>query len=117
MRKSSTDAEAKLWSILRSRQLAGYKFRRQHRVAGYILDFYCLKHRLAIELDGGQHADADAIQYDQQRTRHLAEVGVQVMRYSDIDMLKDSETISADILSKLEEDPHPDPLPAYRERG
>ena len=92
MRKSSTDAEAKLWSILRDRSLAGFKFRRQHPVAGYILDFYCVRKRLAIELDGGQHADSDAITYDQRRTNRLNEVGVRVLRFWDHDVRRDHQS-------------------------
>lgn len=64
LRKSETDAEVKLWTILHSRKLAGFKFRRQHRIAGYILDFYCVRCRLAVELDGGQHGDAAVVRYD-----------------------------------------------------
>ncbi|HEY3911414.1 MAG TPA: endonuclease domain-containing protein [Stellaceae bacterium] len=54
LRVFSTDAERRLWSVLRDRRLAGYKFRRQHPVGGYIADFACIERRLLIELDGGQ---------------------------------------------------------------
>jgi|GEM_PF-1018985 len=118
MRKSSTDAEAKLWSILRSRCLAGYKFRRQHRLAGYILDFYCIRRRVAVELDGAQHGDSEAIVYDVQRTGRLEALGVRVIRFSDVDLLKDTELIAEEIFRQVEDkNPHPNPLPAYRERG
>ena len=60
LRKNATDAERKLWSILRSKRMAGLKFFRQYSVGSYILDFYCPERRLAIEVDGGQHADVYA---------------------------------------------------------
>lgn len=55
MRAESTDAERKLWHILRDRKLGGFKFRRQHPVAGYIVDFFCLEAGVVVEADGGQH--------------------------------------------------------------
>ena|SRR5580704_5432228 len=73
LRKESTDAERKLWALLRDGQLNGFRFRRQHTIGGYIVDFACMKANLVIELDGGQHADADNAAYDAQRTLHLQE--------------------------------------------
>jgi adenine-specific DNA-methyltransferase len=55
LRRQSTDAEHLLWRLLRNRQIAGAKFRRQHQHGHYILDFYCVTHHLAVEADGGQH--------------------------------------------------------------
>src|SRR4051812_17571560 len=68
LRKSMTDAEKKLWYLLRDRRFEGYKFRRQYPVGKYIADFACTKHKLIIELDGGQHADR--VLYDQMRDRY-----------------------------------------------
>ena len=117
MRKSPTESETRLWSVLRSRSLAGYKFRRQHPIGGYILDFYCARRRLAVELDGGQHTDEDAIEYDRRRTQRLGGLGVRVLRFSDVDMLREPQVVADEILRVLEEkDPHPTPLPDYRER-
>jgi primosomal protein N' (replication factor Y) len=65
LRSQMTDAEQRLWWMLRSRQLQNYKFRRQHPVGSYILDFACAERRLVIEADGGQHADSA---YDADRT-------------------------------------------------
>jgi very-short-patch-repair endonuclease len=103
MRKHPTDAEAKLWSILRGRTLAGFKFRRQYQIAGYILDFYCARGRLAVELDGGQHADADAAEYDRRRTERLTEHGIRVLRFSDRDLLKETQLVAEEILRQLDE--------------
>ena len=66
LRKNMTLAEQELWKYIRKDQLDGSRFRRQHPVAQYILDFYCHDSRLAIELDGGIHDNADQMQYDQE---------------------------------------------------
>src|ERR1700683_3817982 len=91
MRKSPTDAEAKLWSVLRSRQLGGFKFRRQYPIAGYILDFYCVRKRLAVELDVGQHGEAPYVAYDSKRTHTLGELGVRIIRFWDHDVLQQAD--------------------------
>lgn len=69
MRSGMTDAEALMWKLLRNRRVADAKFRRQHPMGRFILDFYCDEKMLAVELDGGQHADA--IEYDQARDAWL----------------------------------------------
>jgi very-short-patch-repair endonuclease len=102
MRKQPTDAEAKLWSILRGRTLAGFKFRRQYQIAGYILDFYCARCRVAVELDGGQHTDPDSIEYDRRRTEKLGEHGIRVIRFSDRDLLKETQLIAEEIFRQIE---------------
>ena len=79
LRKNSTQAETWLWRQLRNRQLAGCKFRRQHAIGPYIVDFVCLEKQLVIELDGGQHQDQSS--YDEQRTRYLNSLGFQVLRF------------------------------------
>ena len=81
MRRRPTDAEIKLWQVFRLKGLADYRFRRQHRVSDYILDFYCAARRLAIELDGGQHGDPKQTEYDQRRTFALNRLGIRVLRF------------------------------------
>ena len=81
MRNAMTPAEAKMWGYLKSRQLDGRRFKRQHSFGGYILDFYCPAERLAIELDGSPHFDAEAIEYDRERDLFLACYGVLVLRF------------------------------------
>ncbi|HVU82475.1 MAG TPA: endonuclease domain-containing protein, partial [Rhodanobacteraceae bacterium] len=85
LRQSQTDAEALLWRHLRNAQL-GAKFRRQHRVAGYILDFASLERGLAIELDGSQHFDQVA--YDERRTASLESLGFRVLRFWNNDVFQ-----------------------------
>jgi len=79
LRANQTDAERRLWQLLRSRQLNGLKFRRQHPVGPYIVDFCCLEQRLIVELDGGQHADAT--RNDEVRTHWLSLQGYRVLRF------------------------------------
>jgi very-short-patch-repair endonuclease len=117
MRHQATDAEKKMWKILRDRHLAGFKFRRQYPIAGYIIDFYCVRARLGIELDGGQHLDPEARRYDERRTDKIAAEGARILRFWDDDVLKHPEVVSDAIYDALtDEEPSPHPLPEYRER-
>src|ERR1044071_2882589 len=88
MRREPTEAERKLWQILRNRGLGGFKFRRQAPVAGFVLDFYCEAASLCIELDGDQHGEAEAVEYDEGRTRRLSELRIRVVRFSDREVLR-----------------------------
>lgn len=91
MRGRMTDAEALLWMLLRNRRIAGAKFRRQHPVGRYILDFYCVEKQLGVELDGGQHGDEAA--YDQRRDDWLRGKGIQVLRFWNNQMLAETEAV------------------------
>lgn len=102
LRINRTEAETHLWHFLRARRLGGYKFRRQHPIGNYILDFYCSEKKLAIELDGGQHAHEDRSIYDQNRTDILTGMGVKVIRYWDHELFLNIEGIIEDILRELE---------------
>lgn len=97
-RKKQTDAEKLLWSKLRNKKL-GYKFRRQYPIAGYILDFYCVEEKIAIELDGSQHRDNK--EYDDERTNILQGYGVTVLRFWDNDLLRNTDTVLERILEYL----------------
>jgi very-short-patch-repair endonuclease len=98
MRREMTDAERKLWFLLRERRLAGAKFRRQAPVGPYIADFVCLRRKVIVEADGGQHIDSSK---DAVRDRWLAREGYRVVRYSNIDILKNPEGVLTDLLSRL----------------
>lgn len=97
LRKDPTDAERRLWSILRSRQMAGLKFFRQYGIGPYIVDFYCPEQRLAIEVDGGQHADVRGQEHDAKRERYLRELNIRVIRFWDNDVLQNIEAIGQKI--------------------
>jgi len=103
LRKNQTPAESLLWSKLRSRQLSGFKFRRQHPLDRYILDFYCSEAHLAIEIDGGQHADDATLKRDNLRTEYLNENGIHVIRFWNDDVLKHLDEVIAEINASLNE--------------
>jgi very-short-patch-repair endonuclease len=79
LRRNQTDAEKTFWSHVRSKQFHGLKFFRQYSIGPYILDFYCPKLKLAIELDGGGHNENDHLEYDAVRTEYLKAQGIDVM--------------------------------------
>ena len=81
LRTHGTPAEARLWTLLKNGQVGGRRFRRQHGVGPYVLDFYCPSERLAIELDGAVHGTPEQATYDAERTRHLGRVGIRVIRF------------------------------------
>jgi very-short-patch-repair endonuclease len=87
LRCSMTDAERLLWSKLRGKQLKGLQFYRQKIIGNYIVDFYCAKAGLIIEVDGGQHYTEAGRSADAQRDRYLQSLGLRVLRYSDSDVL------------------------------
>ena len=87
LRRVSTDTERLLWHHIRDRQLDGAKFRRQHAIGPYILDFYCPERQLAVELDGGQHLTNVGIEADARRTRELEQCGVRVLRFTNAEVL------------------------------
>ena len=97
---------------MRSRKLSGFKFRRQYPIDGFIVDFYCVKERFAIELDGGQHADEENVKYDERRTARLDELGVRVMRFWDCDVLRDTEAVAETIWRALTDGVKPSRLPS-----
>jgi len=91
LRRTMTDAERRLWKLLRAKQLGGYKFRRQAPIGKYIVDFVCFKEKLIIELDGGQHADQQ--QQDEARTRWLQSQGYRVIRFWNTEALASPEGV------------------------
>jgi very-short-patch-repair endonuclease len=93
LRRGATDAEAVLWRLLRNRQIAGRKFRRQHAFGAYILDFYCPERRLAVETDGGQHFDPEQADHDRKRTEYLAARGIRVLRFTNAEVLTNPEAV------------------------
>lgn len=113
LRRRQTDSERVLWQHLRDRQLHQAKFRRQHPIGPYIVDFCCPAHRLEVELDGGHHAGQ--IEADERRTAFLMQRGYQVLRFWDHDVLGNREAVLQAIEGALSY-PHPTPLPPIKER-
>lgn len=93
LRSALTPAEAVLWKQLQSRQLAGRKFRRQHSVGPFVLDFYCPRERIAVELDGAAHDHERAAQRDEARTSYLQSLGIRVVRFENRDVIENLEGV------------------------
>lgn len=93
LRRSLTPAEATLWLSLKNSKLAGRKFRRQHSVGNYILDFYCVEEHVAVELDGEVHRNEAAEEYDYRRKRYLNEIGIKVIRFENFLVFDDIDLV------------------------
>ena len=100
LRRDSTEAEKRLWSILRNRNLDGRKFRRQVTIDSYVVDFCCIAERLIIELDGEQHAGARK-GYDDSRTKDLQARGFRVLRFWNSKVLRGTEGVIQEISRTL----------------
>jgi very-short-patch-repair endonuclease len=94
MRSNSTDAERRLWGMLRGGRLDGLKFKRQVPIDRYIADFVCFEARLIVEADGGQHAESAT---DKARDAHFAASGFRTLRFWNADILRHSEGVAAEI--------------------
>ncbi len=86
LRRNMTPQERKLWRHLRGKQLDGIRFRRQHPIDRFILDFFCYEHKLAIEIDGHSHYQPEQQEHDQMRTEWLARYGIRVIRFTNRDV-------------------------------
>jgi crossover junction endodeoxyribonuclease RuvC len=98
LRRDATEAERRVWHLLRSCQI-GAKFRRQQPIEGYIVDFVSFEHRLVIELDGGQHANPS--RYEEQRTRCLEANGFRILRFWNDDVMENEEGVFERIMMAL----------------
>ncbi|QBQ56625.1 endonuclease domain-containing protein [Nitrosococcus wardiae] len=105
LRREPSEAERQLWQHLRRRQLGGYRFRRQHPLGHYVVDFVCLEAQLVIEVDGGQHSEQQ--DYDQWRTEWLTQRGFRVLRFWNHEVLSSTEAVITAIWYAL----HGDTLP------
>ncbi len=101
LRKNMTDAEQLLWQCLRGKQLDGFKFRRQHPLERFVLDFYCVSAKLAIELDGGQHNTDDVKAKDAERTAYLERHGIRVIRFWNHEVFENLEGVLTRIWDAL----------------
>jgi very-short-patch-repair endonuclease len=101
LRQPQTPAEQKLWALLRGRNLAGYKFRRQHPIGNFIVDFYCPQAKLVIEVDGDIHAAQQ--EYDAARTVWLQERGYRVIRFANREIFDRPDAVGSEILKMCSE--------------
>ncbi|HVR62149.1 MAG TPA: endonuclease domain-containing protein [Polyangia bacterium] len=101
LRRAATDAEAVLWRFLRAHRFAGFKFRRQHPCGPFIVDFYCPRRKLAVELDGGQHFTLEGQAHDERRSRYLGQHGIEVLRFATDLVFRELEGVLAVIAEAL----------------
>ncbi|QTC89788.1 endonuclease domain-containing protein [Brevundimonas goettingensis] len=101
MRRHLTQPEARLWAALKGQKVQGLKFRRQHPVGRYILDFYCASAKLGIEIDGAVHDDPDQMAHDQRRTAWLAEQGIRLIRFPAASVRNNLDGVVAGILAEV----------------
>jgi very-short-patch-repair endonuclease len=102
LRENMTETETKLWEGLKNRKFLGLKFRRQHPIGLYIADFYCHKLKLVIEIDGEYHELESQILNDRKRTQDLNSFGIKVIRFKNIDILKNLEKVLSELEIQLE---------------
>ena len=107
LRTNATATEQRIWYFLRNRQFEKFKFRRQHPIGVYIVDFVCLMEKLIIELDGGQHAER--VPYDERRTKALSEKGYRLLRFWNNDVMQNTDAVLETILAELNAGPSPSP--------
>jgi len=105
LRHDATRPEQKLWFHLRGAQMGGFSFRRQHPVGPYILDFYCVAAKLAIELDGDQHGSARGHVHDAVRTQFLDRKGIRVLRFWNHELKENSDSVMEGISRALLQTP------------
>jgi very-short-patch-repair endonuclease len=97
LRKTPTEAEKRLWAQLRAKQLDGHRFRRQHPIGPYVVDFFCPKAKLIVEVDGGQHSEDG----DRERTRWIESHGYRVIRFWNNDVTNNIEGVLLRIIETL----------------
>jgi very-short-patch-repair endonuclease len=111
LRQNATDVENELWYHLRARRMQGVKFRRQHPIPPYTVDFYCDAAKLVVELDGAQHS----AERDRSRTDYLERLGLRVMRFDNLDVIRHRDAVLDAIWKAVAPfAPHPNPSPDGR---
>ncbi|MBI4842748.1 MAG: DUF559 domain-containing protein [Nitrospirae bacterium] len=114
LRNSLTPAEAKLWSLIKNSRLKNKKFRRQHSVGPYILDFYCPSEKLCIEMDGAGHFTDGGYEYDTERTEYLRNLNIKVIRFENREIFDNPEGVLEEIKKIFSNLP---PLPLLNKGG
>lgn len=103
MRQNPTPAERTLWRRLRAKQVGGFRFRRQHPIGRFIADFYCAAARLVIEIDGSIHDATEQREYDAARQAHLEEVGLRVLRFSNAEVINETDVVVEVIVEAVDD--------------
>jgi len=105
LRDNMTDAERHLWAKIRMKQLKGYQFYRQKPIGDYIVDFFCPRAKLVIEVDGSQHFSDEMTEYDRIRNEYLSSLGLRVLRFTNTDVLTHIERVVENIIENMGEIP------------
>jgi len=100
-RRELTKAERILWEAIRLKKLDGFKFRSQHAIGAYIVDFYCHEAKLAIEVDGEYHHESSQLDYDGERTKLIEATGVEILRFSNYQVINCLDEVLAEIKIRL----------------
>jgi len=116
LRQIMPDAQRRLWRLLRDRRFAGYKFRREHPMGRYLLDFYCAEAQLSLELDGGQHGFPEQKERDEAKESYLQTRGILTKRFWNWQVRREPELVKENLWRLLQERaPHPENVPATPE--
>jgi very-short-patch-repair endonuclease len=102
LRQPQTPAECRFWQYVRNRRMCGYKFRRQHPVGNFIVDFYCHRLRLIVEIDGNIHSVSSVQNHDPERENKLKEMGLSILRFSNQDVFHNPVFIELTIIEFIE---------------
>lgn len=102
LRHNSPKPERELWELLKGKKLNGYKFRRQYGVGPFVIDFYCPKLKLAIEIDGDSHFEDGVEEYDKRRQKYIEKYGIHFLRFSNEDVFEDPHNIFCKIKKEID---------------
>jgi very-short-patch-repair endonuclease len=117
LRREMTDSEQHLWQYLRRKQIHGVQFNRQKPILNYIVDFYCAKAKLVIELDGGQHYEPEHRKEDFIRDQALAELGLLTLRFNNRQVFEETEAVVQSIYDAVEQQLGIPPTPPFSKGG
>ncbi|MBI4303636.1 MAG: endonuclease domain-containing protein [Chloroflexi bacterium] len=104
LRGDMTDAERRLWTKIRLKQLRGFQFYRQKPIGDYIVDFFCPRAKLVVEVDGSQHSSSDTVEYDRIRDEYMNGLGLRVLRFTNIEVLQHVEGVVESIEKEIPEE-------------
>src|SRR5262245_23776100 len=112
LRQSMPDIQRRMWRLLRDRRFSGYKFRREHPVGPYVLDFYCSEAKLSLELDGMQHGSLEHQQLDEKKEQYLASRGILTKRFWNSQIRREPGVVKENLWLLLQQRaPHPENMP------
>lgn len=106
LRNSMPRAEIFLWARLKKKQIMGYKFRRQHSIGYYVIDFYCPKLKLAIEVDGDSHFSEEGKKYDLKRENYIKSFGIRFLRITNLDVYNNMGGIIEKLMEIIKSHPN-----------